>query len=69
MDQIHEIQTRGASAVEAFSIDSYTYIAIAQAQDAAGNYEVSSIYRFSDEKDTVECTLHPTCQPYVLTFD
>jgi len=43
MDQIHEIQTRGASAVEVFPILSYTYIAIAQAQDAAGNYEVSSM--------------------------
>jgi hypothetical protein len=40
MDEIHAIQTRGASAVEIFVINSRKYIAIAQSEDATGNYEV-----------------------------
>ena len=63
MDQIHEIQTRGASAVEAFAIGSYTYIAIAQAQDAAGNYEVCNpleiyILRFAIDYVFLQSVFH-----------
>jgi len=44
MDQVHEIQTRGAVGVVSFPVSSYTYVAIAQAEDAAGNYEVRSYF-------------------------
>jgi len=40
MDEIHAIQTRGATAVTTFRINAKTYIAIAQSQDSNGNYEV-----------------------------
>ncbi len=40
MDEIHIIQTRGAVAVETFTIHSKEYIAIAQSQDSTGSFEV-----------------------------
>lgn len=40
MDEIHTIQTRGAVAVETFTINSKEYIAIAQSEDSSGNLEV-----------------------------
>lgn len=43
MDEIHQIQTKGAVAVETFTFDSKEYIAIAQSQDASGNVEVGLV--------------------------
>jgi len=39
MDEIHRVQTKGASAVEIFPMNSKMYIAITQAQDASDNNE------------------------------
>lgn len=54
MDEIHQVQTTGASAVKTFTISGKEYIAIAQSQDSTGNTQVGTMVLSMDHMDRLE---------------
>ncbi|ODM97789.1 Thrombospondin-type laminin G domain and EAR repeat-containing protein [Orchesella cincta] len=54
MDKIHQIQTTGASAVEAFTINSKKYIAIAQTRDSTGDTLMGTLVLKMDHMERLD---------------